>query len=218
MNGGLCWIGGLAFALPLLNAADRPDVVFILSDNHSYYEYGFHGSEQVRTPNIDDLAAQSLEFTNWHTEAYCSPGHASLLTGINSMRHGIYHTIAGRCMLPDEAVTIAELLGGEGYATGIIGNWHLGDSYPFRPQDQGFATTFCNEGLSLANATTDPSKIRKDVTFSRDGKPSPSEGYCTDQKSRPTLKHQDNSAVLGKLPARSEWPGTTGSVQVAVVV
>jgi arylsulfatase A-like enzyme len=165
----------------VLNAADRPNVVFILSDNHSYYEFGFHGNEQVRTPNIDNLAAQSFEFTNWHADAYCSPSRASLLTGINSMRHGIYHTIAGRYMLPDEAVTIAELLGGEGYATGIFGKWHLGDSYPFRPQDQGFATTFYNEGLSLANATTDPSKIRKDVTFSRDGKPSPTEGYCTDR-------------------------------------
>ena len=85
MNGILCWIGGLAFALPLLNAADRPNVVFILSDNHSYYVFGFHGNEQVRTPNIDNLAAQSFEFANWHAEAYCSPGRASLATGINSM-------------------------------------------------------------------------------------------------------------------------------------
>ena len=76
------------------------------------------------------------------------------------MRHGIYHTIAGRYMLDGSAVTLAEALRDSGYRTGLFGKWHLGDSYPFRPEDQGFESSFYNEGLSLANATADPSIIR----------------------------------------------------------
>ena len=80
-------------------AAKRPNVVFILSDNQSYYEMSCHGHADIKTPHIDRLARQSAEFTNFHAPPYCSPSRAVILTGRYAMRSGVFTTIAGRSIL-----------------------------------------------------------------------------------------------------------------------
>jgi len=141
----------LAAALP---AANKPNVVFLLSDNHSYYELSIHGHPYVRTPNLDRLAREGIEFTNWYADAFCSPSRSSLLTGRNSMSLGIYHTIGGRYLLPPEAVTMADIFKRNGYRTGIFGKWHLGFNSPFRPADRGFEVEFIPGGGSVGDITS----------------------------------------------------------------
>ena len=160
--------------------AQRPNVVFVLSDNQSYWEVGYHGNDVIQTPNLDRFASQSVDFTQFYTDPYCSPSRASLLTGRRAMRMRVYDTIGGVSMLPNESTTIAELLRAEGYATGIFGKWHLGDSYPLLPQQQGFETVFLHGGGGVGQLPDYYGNTLFDTTFWENDKPVHTDGFNTD--------------------------------------
>lgn len=111
-------------------AAERPNIVFILADDIGYGDLGCYGAVRVRTPNLDRLAREGVRFTDAHTTAStCTPSRRSLLTGAYSWRQP-----AGSGILPGDAplsippgtVTLPSLLRQAGYATGVVGKWHLG--------------------------------------------------------------------------------------------
>jgi arylsulfatase A-like enzyme len=101
-------------------AADRPNVVFILSDNQSYYEMSCHGHADIKTPNIDRLADQSVEFTNFHAPPFCLPSRAVILTGRYAIRSGVFTTIAGRSILHKAEKTLPQFLEPHGYHSGYL--------------------------------------------------------------------------------------------------
>ncbi len=139
----LCFLGSTGGA----TAAPKPNVVFILCDNLGYGDIGCYGSKIHRTPNVDRLAQEGLKLTGFYAASgVCTPSRASLMTGCYPRRVNMHVSDRGGAVLqpvspkglnPDE-VTIAEVLKTAGYATAIIGKWHLGDQMPFLPTRQGF--------------------------------------------------------------------------------
>ena len=123
----------------------RPNFVLILIDDLGYADIGAYGSDRNRTPHLDRMASQGLRFTDFHSNGpMCSPTRAALLTGLYPQRFGVQFESALSGIddydigLPLEAVSIAEMLSAEGYATGMYGKWHLGYHPPFMPVNQGF--------------------------------------------------------------------------------
>lgn len=107
----------------------RPNIVLIVADDLGFSDLGCYGGE-IRTPNIDRLAAEGVRLTQFYNNAVCVLTRASMLTGV-SPRFG-----RGR-LLQNNMVTIAEVLQQAGYATAMTGKWHLG-GHPTRPIDRGF--------------------------------------------------------------------------------
>ena len=131
---------------PALVHARKPNVVYILSDNQSYYELSCHGHEQIKTPHIDAFAKESVAFSHFYAPPYCSPSRSVMLTGRYAIRNGVFTTISGRSIMHKDAVTLPDILKQHNYRTAIFGKWHLGLSYPYRPQDRGFEEVFIHGG------------------------------------------------------------------------
>jgi arylsulfatase A-like enzyme len=116
----------LLFALAL-TAADRPNILIIVGDDMGYADVGFHGCKDIPTPHLDALAGAGVRFTNGYvTGPYCSPTRAALLTGRHQSRFGHEFNPSGKNGLPLTESTLPERLKEAGYATGMVGKWHLG--------------------------------------------------------------------------------------------
>jgi arylsulfatase A-like enzyme len=136
----------LTLLLSPLGAADRPNVILIMTDDQGHGDVGFHGNPKIRTPNIDRIAREGVQFERFHVSPVCSPTRASLMTGRYNYRTGVVDTFRGRSMMHPDEVTVAEMLGAAGYRTGIFGKWHLGDNHPMRAMDQGFQESLVLNG------------------------------------------------------------------------
>jgi arylsulfatase A-like enzyme len=157
-----------------------PNVILVLTDDQGYGDLGCHGNPVLRTPNLDRLHAESVRFTNFHVAPTCAPTRAGLMTGRHCNRTGVWHTVMGRSILREDEVTIAQVLAGQGYRTGIFGKWHLGDNYPSRPQDKGFEKTVVHGGGGVGQGLDYWGNDYFDDTYLRNGVPTAYEGYCTD--------------------------------------
>jgi arylsulfatase A-like enzyme len=122
--------------------AERPNIVFILADDLGYGDLGCYGQARIKTPNIDRLAAQGKRFAHCYAgSTVCAPSRCSLMTGLHT-GHG---RVRGNALVPlrPEDVTVAEVLKGAGYATGIVGKWGLGEPGTLGvPNRQGFDEWF----------------------------------------------------------------------------
>lgn len=119
----------------------KPNIVVILADDLGYGDIGTFGATDIRTPNIDNLAAKGLKLTSFYsTSPVCSPTRAALITGRYPKRMGIEHVFFPESFtgIPTDEVTIAEALKGNGYKTAIFGKWHLGHHKQFLPLQNGF--------------------------------------------------------------------------------
>ncbi len=120
------------------NEDRKPNIILIITDDQGYGDLGYNGNPHIITPNLDQLASNSLRFNNFYVSPVCAPTRSSLLTGRYSLRTGVTDTYNGGAMMSNDEITLAEILEKNNYETGIFGKWHLGDNYPFRPTDQGF--------------------------------------------------------------------------------
>jgi uncharacterized sulfatase len=140
-----------------------PNLVVILFDDLGAGDLGAYGSGAIATPNLDRLASQGLLFSEAYSSSpYCSASRAGLLTGRYAVRAGLDHVaqVPGTWedallrlgglnrRLPGEEITLAEVLKAAGYATAIVGKWHLGDESPSLPNDMGFDSFY---GMLFSN-------------------------------------------------------------------
>lgn len=155
----------------------RPNVVFILTDNHGAWTLGCYGNRDIRTPNIDRLAAEGMLFERaMASNPVCSPTRATYLTGLIPSQHGVHSFLDPKYMMGPQAYytlrefeTLPEILHSEGYVCGLSGKWHLGAN--MTPQD-GFSFWATMVRGSTSNFYSDPVIL--------DGKVQPSPKYMTD--------------------------------------
>lgn len=145
-------------------ASSPPNVIVILADDLGYGDLGSYGHPAIRTPHLDRLAAEGQRWTSFYAGApVCSPSRAALLTGRWPVRTGIYRRapletgarsgpgvfrVDSQHGLPHGEITLAEMLKARGYATGIVGKWHLGHRPEYAPGRHGFDAFF---GLPYSN-------------------------------------------------------------------
>jgi arylsulfatase len=166
-------------------AGKRPNILFLLTDDQGYGDVSAHGNPVLKTPNLDRLHAEGVRFTDFHVSPTCSPTRSALFTGRHEFKNGITHTILERERLTLKATTLAQVLQGAGYATGIFGKWHLGDEAEYQPGRRGFDEVFIHGaggiGQSYPGSCGDaPGNKYFDPTILHNGKFERTKGYCTD--------------------------------------
>ncbi len=166
-------------------AGKRPNILFILTDDQGYGDLSCHGNPVLKTPNLDKLHAQSVRFTDWHNSPTCAPTRSALLTGRHEFRNGITHTILERERLDPKATTLAQVLKGTGYTTGIFGKWHLGDEAEYQPGNRGFDEVFIHGGGGIGQTYPGscgdaPGNTYFSPAILHNGTFEKTDGYCTD--------------------------------------
>ncbi|MCC6509481.1 MAG: sulfatase-like hydrolase/transferase [Pirellulaceae bacterium] len=133
-----------ALAIPADDPARKPNILIIVGDDMGYADVGFHGAKDIPTPHLDALASAGVRLTNGYvTGPYCSPTRAGLLTGRYQNRFGHeFNPSGGAQGLPVTEKTLADRLKDAGYATGLVGKWHLGNQPQMHPQKRGFDEFF----------------------------------------------------------------------------
>lgn len=120
--------------------AKKPNILVILSDDAGYHDFGFQGSDDLETPNLDRLAANGVIFTDAHvTASVCSPSRAGLITGRYQQRFGHEANSPPASLGMDTTeTTIADAMKQAGYYTALFGKWHLGNETRYHPNQRGF--------------------------------------------------------------------------------
>lgn len=160
--------------------ADKPNVVFIITDDQGYGDMGFTGNTVIQTPHMDKLAQESVWLEDYHVAPSCSPTRGALMTGRWTNRVGTWHTFFTRAMMHDDEVTIADHFQAADYSTGMFGKWHLGDHHPYRPQDRGFNEVFCYQGGATGVTADYWDNDLVDDHLMHNGKITETKGYVTD--------------------------------------
>ena len=184
------WIFLLPILLvcPAVHAAERPDIVFILSDDQGSYDVGWRHSE-IKTPQLDQLARAGTRLENFYVQPLCSPTRAALMTGRYPMRYGLQVGVIrpdSNYGLPLEERMLPQALREVGYTTAICGKWHLGSfDKAYWPDHRGF-----NHWYGMLFGMTDYFKhTRSDKPdWWRNGAPSHDEGYTTELIGREAAK------------------------------
>tara|TARA_Y100000385_G_scaffold197799_1_gene204720 strand:+ start:7029 stop:8735 length:1707 start_codon:yes stop_codon:yes gene_type:complete len=174
----VCW---LFLTLVGVFAAERPNIVLILTDDQGYGDVGFNGNPIVQTPILDAFASDAVVFDRFYANPVCSPTRAALMTGRTAYRTGVLETQEGLSILPPSELTIAEALKNAGYRSGLFGKWHLGDNAPARPMDQGFDRSLIHvAGMIGAPYSPLDAQSYFDPVLIDDGVERRFEGYCAD--------------------------------------
>ncbi|MFY8327644.1 arylsulfatase [Pseudoalteromonas sp. ZZD1] len=162
------------------SAAQKPNIILLMTDDQGYGDFSMHDNPIVQTPNIATLAEESQRFSNFHVDPTCSPTRAALMSGQYSLRAGVWHTVMGRHMLSNQHNILPEILDDAGYTTAMFGKWHLGENYPFRPEDQGFDHVLMHGGGGVGQAPDYWENDQFDDTYFLNGQEKKYTGFATD--------------------------------------
>ena len=175
-------MGGAATATTAcsLGLLRSPNVIIVITDDQGYGDLACHGNPIVRTPNLDKFHRDSVRLTDFHVDPLCAPTRAALLTGRYAYRTGVTAAYAGRSILRKDETTLADLLSTAGYRTGLFGKWHLGDNWPYRPNERGFDESVACWSGGVTQAADWWGNDYFDDTYYRNNIPEKFEGYCTD--------------------------------------
>ncbi len=158
----------------------RPNVILVMTDDQGYGDLGCTGNPWIQTPNIDAFHNDAVRLTDFHVSPLCTPTRGALMSGKRPIRNGAWATTWGRSMLRKTEVTMANVFADNGYATGMFGKWHLGDNYPYRPQDRGFQHVVAHRGGGVGQTPDFWGNNYFDDTYFHNSKPVSHDGYCTD--------------------------------------
>ncbi|MHC4627054.1 MAG: sulfatase-like hydrolase/transferase, partial [Planctomycetota bacterium] len=207
----LCLGGDVLPAVGRGDAAGRPNIVVIVSDDQGYADSScYDHPQEVSTPGIDRLAEEGVRFTNGYASAYvCAPTRAGLLTGRYQQRFGFYTAGDSRTGMPTNEITVADVLRKEGYATAIIGKWHVGLEPQYRPLRRGFDEFY---GF-LGHGAHDYFKLGindEHTSIYRNDKPINDTGYLTHNLAREAvsfIERNQNRPFFLYLPFNAvHWP------------
>lgn len=170
----------LGLAANVIIAESNPNILVIMTDDQGYGDLSVHGNPVLKTPELDRLHHESIRFTNFHVAPMCTPTRGQLLTGVDALRNGAMNVSSGRAMLRTEFPTLASILLEAGYRTAMFGKWHLGDCYPYRPQDRGFEESIWLKSSMSPSAADYWANDYFDDIYVHNGRNEPFVGYCTD--------------------------------------
>jgi arylsulfatase A-like enzyme len=172
----------------------KPNIVVILADDLGNADLGYRGSD-IQTPNIDALAQEGVRLENFHGEPVCTPARAALMTGRYPMRHGLQTLVIfpnHSYGLPTDERTLPQALKDAGYATYMVGKWHLGHAdQKFWPQNRGFDHFYGNTVGEVDYFTHKRSGV---LDWQRNGEFIDEEGYYLDligDEAVKLIEHQD---------------------------
>ena len=162
------------------NTQSRPNIIFVLTDDQGYGDLSCLGNPILKTPELDRLHADSVRLTDFHVAPMCTPTRGELMTGQDALRNGATFVCMGRSLLRADLPTMADILAENGYHTGHFGKWHLGDNYPYRPQDRGFHETIHHPAFGITSAADYYGNDYFDDHYRHKDEIKQYMGYCTD--------------------------------------
>ena len=188
---------------------DRPNVVLIMTDDAGYADTGSYGAPDIRTPHIDSLARDGVKLTQFYANGMsCTPTRGGLISGRYQQRYGIEFVLPAPGIqgsergLPVTAHSLPLLLKKNGYATALVGKWHLGYKPEFSPRAHGFDTFFGYKSAAIdyyTHHTTRPSEGAQFTSAQpdlwEDDTPIQQDGYMTDLITRKTVEFIDKNAA-----------------------
>ena len=202
-----------------IEAAERPNIVFILADDLGYTDLGCYGSDYYQTPNIDRLAAEGVCFTDGYTcGPNCQPTRAALMSGQYGPRTGVYtvgsierfnwrsrplRPVDNVTALLPEKITIAQTLRNAGYATGMFGKWHLGNNSRHHPSQRGFDEAMSTAGKHF-EFDTDPPVEYDEGTYLADFLTERAVDFIRRNRSRPFFLYLPHFGVHSPHDAKPE--------------
>lgn len=219
--------------IALLSAAERPNIIIILSDDQGYGDVGFNGGTDIPTPHLDQLAHDGTIFrAGYATHPYCSPSRASLLAGRYQHRFGHENNTPPsrddpEAGLPLDELMLSEILQSHGYATAAIGKWHLGDAPKFWPINRGFDYWYGMAGGSMsywgdrrANLPATAGILRngevvptEEITYLTDNFTDEAIGFIEREKEHPFFIYLAYNAPHGPIHATSAYLAKTEHIE-----
>ncbi|MBL8227621.1 MAG: arylsulfatase [Bryobacterales bacterium] len=170
----------LLFAAMSMLCGAKPNVIVILTDDQGYGDLSSHGNPVLKTQHMDRLRAESVRLTDFHVMPMCTPTRGQLMTGRDALINSAMNVSSGRTLLRRDFPTMPEIFRNSGYRTGLFGKWHLGDSYPYRPQDRGFEESVWFPSSHIGSTSDAWNNDYFDDRYRHNGKLEQYRGYCTD--------------------------------------